>query len=60
MLSLCVTGRKLNEVFVQFDNVTTACQFHTAILDSHNCLNNVLSSALVKKIPWYRASVNTI
>jgi len=54
--SLCyffalTTRRKLNELFVQFDNVTTACQFHNAILDSLNCLNDVLSS---------EASVNTI
>jgi len=26
--------RKLNELFSLFDNVTTACQFHSAILDS--------------------------
>jgi len=36
--------RKLNEVFVQFDNVTAACQFYNAILDSLNCLNDDLSS----------------
>ena len=28
--------RKLNEQFVQFNNVTTACQFYNAILDSLN------------------------
>jgi len=43
--------RKLNELFVQFDNVRTACQFHNAILDSLNCLNDALSSG---------ASANTI
>jgi len=32
--------RKLNELFVQFDNVTTACQFHDAILDSLTCTND--------------------
>jgi len=26
--------RKLNELFSQFDNVTTACQFHNAIFDA--------------------------
>jgi len=54
--SLCylfaLTARhKLNELFVQFDNVTTACQFHNAILDSPNCVNDAQSS---------EASVNTI
>jgi len=39
-------SRELNELFVQFDNVATACQFHNAILNSLTCLNN--------------ASVNTI
>jgi len=43
--------RKLNELFVQFDNVTTACQFYNAILDSLNCLSDALSS---------EASINTI
>jgi len=43
--------RKLNELFVQFDNVTTACQFHNAILDSLTCMNDALSS---------EASANTI
>jgi len=47
--SLCclfalTTRCKLNELFVQFDNVTTACQFCNAILDSLNCLNDALSS----------------
>jgi len=36
--------RKLNELFGQFDNVTTACQFHNAILDSLTCTNDALSS----------------
>jgi len=36
--------RKLNELFVQFDNVTTACQFHNAVLDSLTCINDALSS----------------
>jgi len=54
--SLCylfalIASRKLNELFVQFDNVTTACQFHNAILDSLTCINDALSS---------EASVNTI
>jgi len=43
--------RKLNEVFAQFDNVTTACQFHKAILDSLTCISDALSSEV---------SVNTI
>jgi len=43
--------RKLNELFVQLDNVTTACQFYNATLDSLNCLNDALSS---------EASINTI
>jgi len=29
--------RKLKELFVQFDNATTACQFCNAILDSLTC-----------------------
>jgi len=36
--------RKLDELFAQFDNVTTACQFHNAILDSLTCINDALSS----------------
>jgi len=36
--------RKLNELFVQFDNVTTTCQFYNATLDSLNRLNDALSS----------------
>jgi len=43
--------RKLNELFVQLDNVTTARQFHNAILDSLTCMNDALSS---------EASANTI
>jgi len=43
--------RKLDELFVQFDNVTTVCQFHNAIPDSLTCTNDALSS---------EASVNTI
>jgi len=39
--------RKLNELFVQSDNVTTACQFYNDIL---SCLNDALSS---------EASINT-
>jgi len=40
---LLTARRKLKKLFAQFDNVTTACQFHNAILDSLTCLN-VLSS----------------
>jgi len=36
--------RKLDELVVQFDNATTACQFHNAILDSLTCINDALSS----------------
>jgi len=36
--------RQLNELFVQFDNAATACQFYNAIHDSLNCLNDALSS----------------
>jgi len=43
--------RKLDELFAQFDNVTTACLFHNAILDSLTCINDTLS---------LEASVNTI
>jgi len=43
--------RKLNELFAQFDNVTTACQFHKAIIDSLTCLSDALS---------LKTSVNTI
>jgi len=43
--------RKLSELLVQFDNVTTYCQFHNAILDSLTCTNDALSS---------EASVDTI
>jgi len=46
--------RKLNELFVQFNNVTTACQFHNAnlyLIVSHDCMNDTLS---------LEASVNTI
>jgi len=42
---------KLNELLVQFDIVTTACQFHYAILDRLTCTNDALSS---------EASVDTI
>jgi len=35
---------QLNELFVQFDNVATACQFYNAINDSLNCLNDASSS----------------
>jgi len=35
--------RKFNELFIQFDNVTTACQFHNAKLDSLTCINDALS-----------------
>jgi hypothetical protein len=42
--------RKLNDLFVQFNNVTTACQFYNAILDSLNCLNDASRS---------EASINT-
>jgi len=42
---------KLNELFAQFYNVTTACQFHNAVLDSLTCINDALST---------HASVNTI
>jgi len=35
---------QLNELFVQFDNVATACQFYNAIHDSPNCLNDASSS----------------
>jgi len=36
--------RKLNELFAQIDNVTTACQLHNAILDSLTCISDALSS----------------
>jgi len=36
--------RELNELFVQFDNFATACQFYNAIHDSLNCLNDASSS----------------
>jgi len=36
--------RQLYELFVQFDNVATACQFRNALHDSLNCLNDALSS----------------
>jgi len=51
--SLCClfARRKLNELFVQFDNITTAWQFHNAIPDSLTCINDALS---------FEASVNTI
>jgi len=47
--SLCclfalIARRQSNELFVQFDNVATACQFHNAIYDSLNCLNDASSS----------------
>jgi len=45
------TRCKLNIICVQFDNVTTARQFHNAILDSLTCINDALSS---------KASVNSI
>jgi len=43
--------RKLNELLAQFDNVTTTCQFHNAILDTLTCICDALSS---------EAYVNTI
>ena len=33
---LYTARRKLNKLFLQFNNVTTACQFYNAIIDSLN------------------------
>jgi len=38
LLFALAARRKLNELSVQFDNVTTACQFYNAILDSLNIM----------------------
>jgi len=40
---LLTARRKLDELFTQFVNVTTTCQFHNSILNSFTC-SNVLSS----------------
>jgi len=44
-LFLLTARRKLVYLFAQFDNVTTACQFHNATLDSLITCLNVLSTA---------------
>jgi len=41
---------KLDELFAQFDNVTTACPFHNAILDSLSCLNVLSSEVIVNTV----------
>jgi len=50
--SLCylfslTTRRKLDEIFSQFDYVTTAWQFHNAIFDNLACINLLSSEASV-------------
>jgi len=42
LFSLTARG-ELDELFAQFDNVTTACQFNNAILDSFTCLTGFSS-----------------
>jgi len=39
--------RKLDELFVKFDNVIAVCQFHNAILYSSTCLSDLRSDVSV-------------